>query len=85
MTAGPNRAGTRPQAPAAIKGWKITYTAGTQAGTITATRNDGADGQCREKDRLEYKVDFLLEEGAEGRPVAGPLVAESIPKIKPTW
>jgi hypothetical protein len=51
-----------PQAPVAIKGWKITYTAGTQAGTITVTRNDGADGQCREKDRREYKVDFVLEE-----------------------
>ena len=51
-----------PPAPAAVKEWKIAYTAGSQVGTIRVTRNDGADGPCREKDRLEYKVDFVLEE-----------------------
>jgi hypothetical protein len=57
-----------PPAPAPVMGWKITYTAGTQAGTITVTRNDGADGQCWEKDRREYKVDFLLEEAPKASP-----------------
>ena len=57
-----------PPAPAPVMGWKITYTAGAQAGTITATRNDGADGQCREKDRREYKVDFVLDEAPKASP-----------------
>jgi hypothetical protein len=57
-----------PAAPAAVKGWKITYTAGAQEGTLQVTRNDGKEGQCREKERTEYVVEFVLDEAPKPNP-----------------
>jgi hypothetical protein len=57
-----------PSDPVAVKGWTITYTAGAQEGTIRVTRGDGKPGQCPGKDRLEYSIDFVLDEAPKASP-----------------
>ena len=51
-----------PAGPAAVQGWQLAYTAGTQEGTIRVTRNDGKAGECRDKGLIEYQVEFVLDE-----------------------
>ena len=57
-----------PPGPAAVKEWSLAYTADTQAGTIRVTRNDGAAGGCLGPVRLEYQVEFVLEEAPKAAP-----------------
>ncbi len=60
--------GESPPAGAAVREWTISYSAGIQQGTIRVTRTDGAAGQCREEGRLEYQVNFVLDEEPKKAP-----------------